>query len=169
MITRIRPTTHEDLPEVMKMYDIARDFMRSNGNAIQWVDGYPSAAYITEEIEANHSFICENDKGELVGTFCFIIGDDPTYANIYGGKWLNNGLYGTIHRIASAGKEKGVAEACFRWCFTQCPNIRVDTHRDNRVMQRILEKLGFTYCGIIYVANGTARLAYQRLKEIEKD
>jgi RimJ/RimL family protein N-acetyltransferase len=38
----------------------------------------------------------------------------------------------------------------------------VDTHQDNVVMQRILEKLGFTYCGIIFVANGTPRLAYQK-------
>jgi len=65
-------------------------------------------------------------------------------------------------RLASSGKEKGVAKACFEWCFSQCPNIRVDTHQDNVVMQRILEKLGFTYCGIIFVTNGTPRLAYQK-------
>lgn len=162
MITRIRPTTHTDLPEVMEIYAIARDFMCRSGNASQWTDDYPSVQYIAEEIDAGHSFVCENQDRELVGTFCFIIGDEPTYGKIYEGEWLNRDLYGTIHRIASAGKEKGVAEACFRWCFTRCPNIRVDTHRDNRVMQRILEKLGFTYCGIIYVSNGTERLAYQK-------
>ncbi len=167
MITRIRPTTHSDLPEVMEIYAIARDFMCRAGNATQWADGYPSTEYITSEIDAGHSFVCENQTGELVGTFCFIIGDDPTYEIIYEGKWLNNDLYGTVHRIASSGKEKGVAEACFRWCFMQCGNIRVDTHRDNRVMQQILGRLEFTYCGIIYVSNGTERLAYQRLNEIE--
>lgn len=164
MIIRIRPTTHDDLPEVMEIYDIARNFMRCSGNALQWTEGYPSSVYITAEIDAGHSFVCENRDGELVGTFCFIIGDDPTYENIYEGEWLNNQLYGTVHRIASSGKEKGVAEACFRWCFTQCHNIRVDTHRDNLIMQRIFEKMGFNYCGIIYVANGTERLAYQRLQ-----
>lgn len=167
MITRIRPTTHSDLPEVMEIYAIAHDFMCRAGNATQWADGYPSTEYIASEIDAGHSFVCENQTGELVGTFCFIIGDDPTYEIIYEGKWLNNDLYGTVHRIASSGKEKGVAEACFRWCFTQCGNIRVDTHRDNRVMRKILERQEFTYCGIIYVSNGTERLAYQRLMEIE--
>ena len=29
-------------------------------------------------------------------------------------------------------------------------------------MQHILEKQGFVRCGIIYVANGTPRIAYQR-------
>jgi hypothetical protein len=68
--------------------------------------------------DAGHSFVCENQEGELIGTFCFIIGDDPTYEKIYEGEWLNNDLYGTVHRIASSGKEKGIAEACFRWCVS---------------------------------------------------
>lgn len=163
MITRIRPSTHADLPEVMEMYDIARGFMRSNGNMSQWTDGYPSEALIASEIDAGHSFVCENEKGEIVGTFCFIIGDDPTYEIIYEGEWLNQEIYGAVHRIASAGKEKGVAEACFRWCFTQCRNVRVDTHRDNLVMLRLMEKLGFSYCGIIYVFKDEARLAYHKI------
>lgn len=162
MITRIRPTTHGDLPEVMEIYAIARDYMCRTGNTSQWIDGYPSAEYITSEIDAGHSFVCENQNREMVGTFCFIIGDDPTYAKIFEGEWLNSDPYGTVHRIASAGKEKGIAEACFQWCFSRWPNIRVDTHRDNHTMQRILEKLEFIYCGIIYVSNGTERLAYQK-------
>ena len=32
-------------------------------------------------------------------------------------------------------------------------------------MQHNIEKHGFTYCGIIYLANGDARLAYQKLKD----
>ncbi|RNC64364.1 GNAT family N-acetyltransferase [Proteiniphilum sp. X52] len=163
MITRIRPATHGDLPQVMEIYAIARDFMRRTGNASQWIEGYPSTVYITEEIGAGHSFVCENQDGELVGTFCFMMGEDPTYKKIYEGEWLNSDPYGTVHRLASAGKEKGVAEACFRWCFEQCPNIRVDTHRDNRVMRQILDKLRFTRCGVIYVSNGTERLAYQKV------
>lgn len=162
MIKLIRPTTLSDLPEVMEMYEIARKFMREQGNSGQWVNGYPTENYIIEEISAEHSFVCENENSELVGTFCFIIGDDPTYREIFDGKWLNDAPYGAVHRVASSGKEKGVAEACFNWCFTQCRNIKVDTHRDNKVMQNVLTKLGFQYCGIIYVSNGSERLAYQK-------
>ena len=53
-------------------------------------------------------------------------------------------------------------DLCLEWCSSHCPNLRVDTHRDNKVLQNILLKNGFTYCGIIYVKNGTERLAYQR-------
>ena len=31
-----------------------------------------------------------------------------------------------------------------------------------KIMQNLLEKHGFIRCGIIYVANGTPRIAYQR-------
>ena len=41
-------------------------------------------------------------------------------------------------------------------------NIRIDTHRDNRIMQHVLEKFGFTYCGIIYLLSGDERLAFQK-------
>ena len=54
-----------------------------------------------------------------------------------------------------------VSEACLDWCFERWPNVRVDTHRDNKVMQHILTKYGFQRCGIIYVKNGTERIAYQ--------
>ena len=162
MITNIRHTTHTDLPEIMSIYSVARDFMRSTGNVGQWVNGYPTVQFISEEIDAGHSFVCINREGEITGTFCFIIGEDPTYMKIYDGQWLNNELYGTVHRIASSGKERGIAKVCFEWCFNQCPNIRVDTHRNNLVMQHILKDIEFQYCGVIYLSDGAERLAYQK-------
>lgn len=163
MITRIRPTVPADLPDVMSIYAIAREQMSRTGNATQWAGSYPAASFIAEEIVAGHSFVCVNEKNELVGTFCLVHGEDPTYAQIYEGQWLNDKPYVTLHRIASAGKEKGLAKYCIDWCFTQHANICVDTHRDNRVMQHILQSMGFNYCGIIYVSNGSERLAYQKV------
>lgn len=162
MITVIRETEINDLPFVMDMYNTARKFMSSTGNVDQWTKGYPTEQFIKEEIESGHSFVCENQEGVLVGTFCFIIGDDPTYAKIYEGQWLNDELYGTIHRIASAGIEKGVANSCIEWCYTKCRNIRIDTHRDNKVMQNIIKNQGFVYCGVIYLLDGSERIAFQK-------
>ena len=143
----IRSTEIKDLPLVMEIYDYARAFMRATGNTTQWIDGYPSEALIRREIEESHSFAC--------------IDEDPTYQQIYEGTWLNNEPYGVIHRLATNGKQKGVSETCLNWCFERWPNLRVDTHRDNKVMQHILTKYGFQRCGIIYVKNGTERIAYQ--------
>ena len=159
---QIRPTELKDLPLVMAAYDEARNFMRANGNTTQWIDGYPSEEFIRQEMNDGHSFVCVNEHGEILGTFCFILGDDPTYQTIYEGAWLNDEPYGVIHRLATNGKQKGIAEACLNWCAERCNNIRVDTHRDNLVMQHILVKHGFQQCGIIFVKNGTPRIAFQR-------
>lgn len=161
---KIRLTELKDLPSVMEIYDYARAFMRSIGNTTQWIDGYPSEAFIRQEIEDGHSFVCADEEGEILGTFCFILGDDPTYQHIYEGAWLNDEPYGVVHRLATNGSRKGVAETCLNWCFERMANIRVDTHRDNKVMQHILEKHGFQRCGIIYVKNGTERFAYQKIR-----
>lgn len=159
----IRPAGLEDLPLVMEIYEYARAFMRANGNVTQWVNGYPSEELIRREIQDGHSFVCTDGDGEIVGTFCFILGDDPTYQQIYDGAWLNDEPYGVIHRMGTNGKRKGIAEACLSWSFQHSDNIRVDTHRDNLVMQHILEKNGFKRCGIIYVRDGTERIAYQKI------
>lgn len=158
----IRQTELRDLPVVMSIYDIARKFMQEHGNPNQWINGYPSEEYILEEINDKHSFVCENEEGMIIGTFCFIMGEDPTYARIDNGQWLNDAPYGVIHRMAANGKEKGIADQCIEWCFRRHHNIRVDTHHDNVVMQNILKKNGFIECGIIYTHNGTPRIAYQK-------
>ena len=98
------------------------------------------------------------------GVFAFILGPDPTYRTITDGQWLNDTLpYGTIHRLASAGRQKGVATAVITWCLEHCESLRADTHADNKAMQHLLEKNGFTRCGIIRVEDGTPRIAYQRM------
>ena len=163
---RIRPSTHSDLPQLLQIYETARRFMQQTGNAGQWVDGYPKEELLISDIKQGHSYVCLNENNEIAGTFYYIVGEEPTYLNIYEGSWLNNDSYGVIHRIASSGKQKGIAETCINWCLEKCRNLRIDTHRDNKVMQNILQKLGFTYCGIIYLENGDERLAYQKSFEL---
>ena len=163
---RIRPSTHSDLPQLLQIYETARRFMQQTGNAGQWVDGYPKEELLISDIKRGHSYVCLNENNEIAGTFYFIVGEEPTYLNIYEGSWLNNDSYGVIHRIASSGKQKGIAETCINWCLEKCGNLRIDTHRDNKVMQNIMQKLGFTYCGIIFLENGDERLAYQKSFEV---
>jgi len=160
----IRKSQIEDVDDIMDIYALARAFMIKTGNGNQWIDGYPSRELIIGDIEAGTSYVCVDDD-EIIATFCFRQEDDPTYAVIYDGEWLNDKSYGVVHRLAGTGKKKGVGMFCLEWCFDQCGNIRVDTHHDNIVMQGILERMGYKPCGIIYVANGTKRIAYQRYVE----
>lgn len=158
----IRRTVINDLDRVMEIYDDARRYMRENGNSKQWVNGYPYIELIQQDIIDQKSYVCVDDN-RVVGVFYFNIGPDVTYLNIFEGSWINNASYGVIHRIAAASRQKGVASYCLDWCFSKWPNIRIDTHRDNLIMQSFLTKNGFTRCGIIYLEDGSERIAYQKV------
>ena len=161
--TKIRKTTINDIPQLREIFAIARKFMVKTGNPNQCVDGYPSDEQLMEDIESGDSYLVEkNDK--VVATFVLRGGIDPTYNKIYGGKWLNEEPYATIHRIASTGEINGIMNIAMTFALKQYENIRIDTHSDNKVMQQIAKKEGFRYCGIINCWNGTERLAYQYTK-----
>lgn len=166
----IRKAKMEDLDSIMKIYSRARDFMAQTGNPNQWGDSKPYREWIEQDIVAGKCHLCiEKENKEtflaeeeiLVAVFYFAIEEDPTYKVIYEGQWLNNNLYGVVHRIASAGCVKGAGEFCLKWAISQNGNLRIDTHEDNMVMQNLLKKIGFQYCGIIHLENGDPRLAFQ--------
>lgn len=157
---KIRRSTIEDIPSIMEIYDIARQSMRAGGNAVQWVNGYPSQALVEEDIAKGNHYVGEED-GAIIVAFSLVYGDDPTYAVIEGA-WQNDEPYATIHRIGSNGRRKGVLHETLEWCFSRINNIRIDTHKQNAPMLHLMEKEGFVRCGVIYVADGTPREAFQK-------
>ena len=163
---RIRKTRAEDLERVMAIYAGARAFMAATGNPNQWgPTHWPPEALIRSDIAAGNSYVCE-EAGRVVGVFYFIQGEDidPTYRRIEDGAWRKNGPYGVVHRLAGDGSVKGIGAFCLDWAFAQCGHLRVDTHGDNKVMQRLLQRCGFVHCGTIYVQEDPfPRLAYEKL------
>lgn len=157
----VRRSNMEDIPAMMELYAQARVFMRENGNLNQWDDSYPSRELLEKDIAFGNSYIVEDDEKNLAATFAFIKGEDPTYYGIENGAWLNHEPYGTIHRLAGNTSYHGIASGCISWCKSQIGNLRADTHEDNKIMQHLLEKNGFVRCGIIHLANGAPRIAYQ--------
>ncbi len=147
---------------IMQVMDAAKRIMRQSGNMHQWGEGYPSEGVILSDMEKDGGFVIE-DEGNIVGYFAFLSSPEPTYAKIYEGKWLDDERpYHVVHRIGSYPDVHGIFSSIMEYCFSKDPNIRIDTHRDNTIMQHNIEKYGFTYCGIIYLANGDERLAYQK-------
>lgn len=116
------------------------------------------------EAEAVQSAVPElNAEAVLEAVFMFTLRPEKTYEQIEG-RWLGGGVYGTIHRIASSGRRRGLASACVRWCIEQSGgHLRGDTHRDNHIMQHVFEKNGMKCCGIVWMEDGTERLAYECL------
>ena len=161
-IMNIRKALLEELKTIMNLYENARIFMREHGNPDQWGTSYPPQDMIEDDIRLGNLYVCtEEDTIEAV--FFYKEGIDPTYLKIQDGQWLNDNPYGVVHRITSSGKVKGAASFCLDWAFSQCGNLKIDTHENNIVMQNMLKKNGFTYCGRIYVEDGGERLAFQKL------
>lgn len=159
----IRPAAWEDLETILEIYDRARAFMARTGNPHQWGDGHPRRELVEEDIRRGENYVITDEQGAVHGVFYFAPGPDPTYAVIEDGAWVDDGPYGVIHRIAGDGQLKGVLAAAVAFGRTQCASLRMDTHHDNQVMQRALEKNGFTRCGIIHLENGEPRIAYQSI------
>lgn len=158
-----RGATRGDMEQVLKIYERARALMAQNGNPNQWGTTRPPQELLEEDIDSNRLFLCVHN-GQIEAVFAFILGEDPTYRVIEDGAWLDDSLpYGTIHRLASAGLHGGMAARVIDWCGERCESLRADTHADNKIMQHLLEQNGFSRCGIIHLADGSPRIAYQRL------
>ena len=161
----IRKSTERDFDCIMAIYARARAFMAAHGNPNQWgPTNWPPEALIHSDIASGNSYVCEHE-GRVVGTFYFIQGKDiePTYAHIVDGAWADDSPYGVVHRIAADGSVRGVGAYCIGWAFDQCGHMRIDTHNDNTVMQRLLEKLGFQRRGTIFVReDNDPRIAYEK-------
>ena len=159
----IRNAQMTDLPEILKLYAEARAFMQATGNGTQWGTSYPPVEQIEADIRAGKSYVCEAD-GVLAGVFYFSEDPDPDYAKIYEGSWIGTGTYHVMHRVAAPGRVKGAGSFCIHWCAEHSHgDLRIDTHQNNLPMQHVLEKIGFTRCGKIYLANGEERLAFEFL------
>ena len=159
----IRKAQPADWQDILDIYAAARRFMKESGNPTQWGDSFPPEDLIREDIRLGRSYVCE-EAGRVQAVFAMIPGEDPTY-QVIEGAWLNDAPYCAVHRVASRGEVRGMATRILEWALDQCGNVRIDTHDDNRPMQRVLEKNGFAKCGRIWIEDGTPRVAYQRVLE----
>lgn len=155
----IRRAAVNDVQEVLHLIDSGRKIMIASGNTHLWDDNHPSRGQIAKDIASGSSYLLLEDA-KPIATWALVKGSEPTYAVIYEGSWLNMELYHVIHKVASLSQYHGVMKGLLDWCFLKDDNIRIDTHRDNIIMQHCQTKYGFTYCGIIHLKNGDERQAY---------
>ena len=163
----IRPATEADIPAVLPVFEAAKAIMRADGNHDQWgAPGFPGDALLLRDIARGGGYVISSEaEGEveksIVAYFALLPSPEPTYSHI-DGAWLTDEPYGVIHRIASYPEVHGIFSAIIDFAAARYPHLRIDTHRDNRIMQHLIDTAGFTYCGIIWLEDGTERLAYER-------
>ena len=166
----IRMTKKEDIDAIMPIFDEARATIAALG-IDQWQNGYPSREVIEKDFSKAQSY-CVIKDGEIAGTFALIDDGEPTYDEIFDGKWLTGDEkdhYFAIHRVAISVKSRGsgISTQIIDFCAEKARedgkiSLRIDTHRGNVVMRRMLEKNGFVYCGVIYLSDGDERVAYEK-------
>ncbi|ERK29388.1 GNAT family N-acetyltransferase [Clostridium intestinale] len=163
-----RKTVESDVNNVMGVIKQAQDYFKERG-INQWQNNYPNSDTINNDITKGHSYVLLKDE-DIVATVAVSFDGESTYNNIYDGKWLTNDKYAVIHRIAVDNTYKGlglsseiikrIEELCV---INNVHSIKVDTHRENLSMQRLLKKNNFEYCGIIYLLDGNERIAFEKI------
>lgn len=156
----IRKAREEDIDALDNIYSHARRFMIENNNPEQWGNDHPSKEFILEKIRDGVQFVSENDK-EIDGAFSFIIGEDETYQLIDDGEFIDSSLYGTIHSLAKKKGREHFFDDVISFALEKISHLRIDTHRDNSIMRKLIFEKNFIYCGIIYVLDHSPRLAYE--------
>lgn len=166
----IRQANTNDTDALLALFAEARATIAALG-IDQWQNGYPSLSVVSEDIAKHRSYVVEGN-GTLMATFVLITDGEPTYDRIYDGEWLtqDSQSYIAIHRVAIsvAQRGSGISTAILDYAAEMAStlnriSLRIDTHKGNLVMRRMLEKHGFSHCGSIYLENGDHRVAYEKL------
>ena len=160
-----RKATDQDSARIWEIILQAKEQMRLAGKR-QWQDGYPAFEDIERDVVSGHGYVlCREDRAVAYGAVIF--GEEPAYGTIRR-EWKTEPPYVVVHRLAVAGemKQRGMARLFMQNVEDLCrergvESFRVDTNFDNAYMLRLLETLGFRYCGKIDYAGGE-RLAFEK-------
>lgn len=163
------PARTDDLPRIMELIGQAQRQMRLAGSA-QWQDGYPAPKDIAADIARAYGRTLRL-RGQVVAYAAVAFDGEPAYASI-DGRWLTAGPYAVVHRLAVADgvKRCGVGRELMHRIESLARergvvSIRVDTSPDNRIMLRLLETMGYRYCGEIRCRGGLRRAFEQPLPQ----
>ncbi len=166
-MSEFRLAREEDLPQIMTIIAEAQAFLASCG-VNQWQDGYPDEAVMRGDMRLGQGYVLT--EGDMVlGIATVTFAGEPTYDVIYDGAWTTPEPFACIHRTAISAGRRGTgsadalmqaAEALVR--ARGVPSIRIDTHRENLVMQRMLARNGYSQCGVIYLESGAERIALEK-------
>jgi GNAT superfamily N-acetyltransferase len=157
------------LSEINQIWDILRQAIirRKNDGSNQWQDGYPNLEVVKKDIEKESGYVLT--EGEtIVGYIAVLINDEPAYEKIEG-EWLTNNDFVLFHRVAISEDYlgKGLAKMMINHIEdfaveNNIKSIKADTNFDNDAMLNIFEKIGYKYCGQVYL-RGNPRRAFEKV------
>jgi RimJ/RimL family protein N-acetyltransferase len=158
---------HTNLSLIEKMYEQAKILLSFHQSG-QWQQHEPSLQTIKEDIRLGQCFgLFQEDR--LVGT-CALLRYDASYEVLTLGNWLNDEPYLVIHRFVidaslhRLGLGSQFLQAIEAFALQQgIYNIRVDTHRLNIPMTKLLEKNHYVECGEAFIKGAGPRVVYHKV------
>ena len=158
----------KNLNDIINIIKQAQDYFKEHG-INQWQDNYPNFETVKKDIINRNGYVLLKNN-IIVGTVVVSFDGEKNYESIYSGKWVRDDAFAVIHRIAIDSKFKGqglsseIIKNIENICLSQgVHSIRIDTHKENISMQKMLSKNNFTYCGIIYLEDKSVRLAFEKI------
>jgi len=163
-----RKSKETDINDIMNIIRQAQAYFKEHG-IDQWQNNYPNTETISNDVHNNNSYVLLKDN-KIVATVAVSFDGEKTYDSIYEGEWISNNEFAVIHRIAvdNTCKGLGLSSQIIKNVEKLCLNkgvcsIKVDTHEENISMQKLLKKNKFQYCGIIYLEDGSKRIAFEKI------
>ena len=142
----LRKAKSTELEKIMIIIEDGREFLRQQG-INQWQHGSPGKETIKQDIKNQISYVYEIDRN-IVAT-AMLTNYDRDYEN-YPTLWSKCDNYLVIHRMATLKniRNQGIGRQFLSAIveFAKKENIdyiRIDTHKDNKIMRKFLSDFGF--------------------------
>ncbi|MBP2058401.1 ribosomal protein S18 acetylase RimI-like enzyme [Lactobacillus colini] len=158
-----------DIDDIVEIINQAKQFLKASGSS-QWQGDYPAGADLEQDINSGVGLVLVVD-GKVAGYAAVIEGIEDTYLKIDGAWSDDKHTYATIHRLAISDRYRGmhlmdnfISNIITLELSRNVYNFRVDTSKNNKIVQHIFEKHNFIKRGIIYVTEDpidNSRLAYE--------
>ena len=150
----------------------ASAFLREQG-VDQWQNGYPSPAHFEADIAEGSAWLFTHNDTPA-GCVTVRRAHEAPYDRLFG-QWLTDSEtpYAVVHRIAVADgyRGRGLAGEMLQFAEdislgTGAVSLRIDTHEQNAAMRALLEKRGYTRCGLLWIdeiVGDKLRVAYEKI------
>ena len=168
----LRKATTDDLSDMLKLVEEAKENLAHRGIP-QWQNGIgPNREIIQKDIDHQQAYVLIVDN-QVAGMAIITTDIDLSYEAIKE-QWSQKfSKYCSIHRliIGSTYQGKGLAVLLLQLLTSHCQmmdyhDVRIDTHPQNKMMQKAIKKAGFIKRGVISLPIPTGeRNAYQFLND----
>ena len=168
-----RKAEESDLDNIIEIINYAKESLKKR-KIDQWQGEYPSREDFLKDIANDECYVVLNDD-EIAAVFVLSTKKESAYDKITDGKWYSDSMdYCVIHRCSVSEKYRGtgMSSEMFRCAENECIKkgykcIRVDTHKKNKPMQRLLLDSNYKYRGNLILdtepGHDSARQGYEKI------